>query len=233
MKKAFTLAEVLITLTIIGVIAAITIPNLMQKWEDRSQITALKTAYSLLNNAYKMALAENGPLEDWAWPVPNGGYNTQNSGYFGKILSQYLKVQKYCGASGGCFNYINYYKGISGQNQTRSGTTVEATARGAMILNNGMRIQTVATITNPMQYDRDNCILVDTNGTKGPNQYGYDVFNLRIEKNGLSPGGCYGGTSKDNCNKFVHNSFDGTSCAYWVLRKGNMDYKYRDVSSEW
>ena len=52
-RTAFTLAEVLITLTIIGVIAALTIPNLMQKWHDHADVQKVKEAYSILNNAIK------------------------------------------------------------------------------------------------------------------------------------------------------------------------------------
>ena len=56
----FTLAEVLITLTIIGVIAALTIPNLMQKWGDHADVQKVKEAYSILSNAYKLMIQENG-----------------------------------------------------------------------------------------------------------------------------------------------------------------------------
>ena len=50
MKKcfAFTLAEVLITLTIIGVIAAITIPNLMQKWQNQAAVSKMSKGYNML-----------------------------------------------------------------------------------------------------------------------------------------------------------------------------------------
>ena len=48
-KKAFTLAEVLITLTIIGVIAALTIPNLVQSWRKHERISEIKTAYSIIS----------------------------------------------------------------------------------------------------------------------------------------------------------------------------------------
>ncbi|MBP7211391.1 type II secretion system protein, partial [bacterium] len=51
-KKAFTLAEVLITLGIIGVVAALTIPTLMQRTQDREAISALKKFYSTLSSAY-------------------------------------------------------------------------------------------------------------------------------------------------------------------------------------
>ena len=48
---AFTLAEVLITLSILGVVAAIMLPSTMQKVTDRQTVTAVKRAYSMLDNA--------------------------------------------------------------------------------------------------------------------------------------------------------------------------------------
>ena len=57
-KYAFTLAEVLITLTIIGVIAALTIPNMMQSYKKHQVEVGIKEAYSILSNAIKMSEAE-------------------------------------------------------------------------------------------------------------------------------------------------------------------------------
>ncbi len=62
LKKAFTLAEVLITLTIIGIVAAMTIPTLMSKYKDQATVTKLKKAQSVLSNALLSATAKNGPL---------------------------------------------------------------------------------------------------------------------------------------------------------------------------
>ena len=57
--KAFTLAEVLITLGIIGVVAALTLPTLIQNHQKQVYVTQLKKAYSTINNAYnKMANAK-------------------------------------------------------------------------------------------------------------------------------------------------------------------------------
>ena len=50
--KAFTLSEVLITLTILGVIAAITVPSIIRNFQDRAQITGMKRAYALIDNAF-------------------------------------------------------------------------------------------------------------------------------------------------------------------------------------
>lgn len=68
-SKGFTLAEVLITLGIIGVVAAITIPTLMQNSQDKEKITALKKTYSTLSQAFSMAKAENGDPTNWDYQI--------------------------------------------------------------------------------------------------------------------------------------------------------------------
>ncbi|MEE3350319.1 MAG: type II secretion system protein, partial [Candidatus Gastranaerophilaceae bacterium] len=59
-KLAFTLAEVLITLGIIGVVAALTLPALIQNYQKQVYVNALKKSVSTLENGFKMALAEDG-----------------------------------------------------------------------------------------------------------------------------------------------------------------------------
>ena len=58
-KLGFTLAEILITLGIIGVVAAVTIPMLISNYKKRSTETQLKKAYSLLVNASRQAIADD------------------------------------------------------------------------------------------------------------------------------------------------------------------------------
>ncbi|MBQ2870396.1 type II secretion system protein, partial [bacterium] len=53
-RKAFTLAETLITLSIIGVIAAMTVPTLMSNIDKQTYVTGAKKAYSQLQNTTKM-----------------------------------------------------------------------------------------------------------------------------------------------------------------------------------
>ena len=59
-RKAFTLAEVLITLGIIGVVAAMTIPTLMTKIQNRMFVAQLKKEYSTLQQGFRMVLAQEG-----------------------------------------------------------------------------------------------------------------------------------------------------------------------------
>ena len=66
MRKGFTLAEVLITLGIIGVVAALTLPQVVTNYEKKATEVRLKKDYSTLANALKMAEAEHGPIETWA-----------------------------------------------------------------------------------------------------------------------------------------------------------------------
>ena len=67
---AFTLAEVLITLTIIGVIAAITIPNLMQKYKNRVTVTKVQKAYNILSRAATNIKVNTGcdNVDCLSWP---------------------------------------------------------------------------------------------------------------------------------------------------------------------
>jgi len=64
-KNAFTLAETLITLGIIGIVAAILIPMAVDNYEKKQVPLRLKKMYNTLWNAIGMAEAENGPTDNW------------------------------------------------------------------------------------------------------------------------------------------------------------------------
>ncbi len=62
---AFTLAEVLITLGIIGIVAAITLPALINHYEKKETISKLKKVYAVLTNTTQMAINEHGETPGW------------------------------------------------------------------------------------------------------------------------------------------------------------------------
>ena len=62
---AFTLAEVLITLGIIGVVSAITLPTVVQNYQKQATVAKLKKAYTTINQAILLSIAENGDYADW------------------------------------------------------------------------------------------------------------------------------------------------------------------------
>lgn len=160
---AFTISEVLITLLIIGVVAAMTIPLLMQSTGNKENIVSLKKVYSQISAA----------SESINYLDSNGGYylpmnsNTVKQNF--PLLAKYMQFQKICtmGASvaedcwypaskattktEGAFNYIQTYAtwiyGMAG------------------VLQSGQLIGMC-----------DDALYVDTNGFTGPNQEGIDVF---------------------------------------------------------
>ena len=75
MKKAFTLAEVLITLAIIGVVAAMTIPTLISSYNKKVVETKLLRVYSVMNNAIKMSTIDNGETVNWETLDNNSTYD--------------------------------------------------------------------------------------------------------------------------------------------------------------
>ena len=83
-RAAFTLAEVLITLGVIGVVAAITMPSLIQNHQKKEIVTRLKQTYSIISQAMTMAQAANGEMMYWGADDMNGEiyYNAETGETF-------------------------------------------------------------------------------------------------------------------------------------------------------
>src|SRR5574344_1983983 len=85
-NKGFTLAEVLIVLSIIGIVAAMTIPTLINKIQKHSDFVAFKKEFSVISDAAARIRADNGgSMADVV------GYNN-----YAELFKPYLKVLKYC-----------------------------------------------------------------------------------------------------------------------------------------
>ena len=89
-SRAFTLAEVLITLGIIGVVAALTIPTLISKYQEKQTIVKLKKVYSILQNAYTAAEAEYDKPRYWSTP----DYTEENNIIIWEILTKNISNKK-------------------------------------------------------------------------------------------------------------------------------------------
>ncbi len=105
-KRAFTLAEVLITLGIIGVVAALTLPTLIQKQQEQATVVSVKKFYSAFSQAYLQAIEENGTLDNWGLTDSENYENDDgklehtdeslaNYDKFLTIMSKYVKSVKY------------------------------------------------------------------------------------------------------------------------------------------
>jgi prepilin-type N-terminal cleavage/methylation domain-containing protein len=91
-KRAFTLAEVLITLGIIGVVAALTMPALVASYKKKETITRLKKFYSMMSQAIKLSEAENGDAKTWNYIVNSDADQTYD--FFMHYLAPYMKYLK-------------------------------------------------------------------------------------------------------------------------------------------
>ena len=69
-KWGFTLAEVLITLGIIGVVAALTLPNIITNYQKKVTVERLKKTYSTLWQAVQMSVVDNDEVETWNFQLP-------------------------------------------------------------------------------------------------------------------------------------------------------------------
>lgn len=225
--RGFTLAEVLITLGIIGIIASITIHTLLNDINDKQTVTAVKKAYTILSQAYKMAEMENGDPINW---FTGAGIDVQNrTAVLGTIIP-YLKVSKNCNTSGqdGCFE----------THRLLSGGAWGAGPYGySLVLDDGMDLQgwLYAPVCNDDYTNTNNLALnhvcayyfVDINGFKGPNQLGKDTFLFYLTKYGIIPSGLKDevggdGFSFDSDCKDINGS--GYSCTAWSIYNENLDY---------
>lgn len=84
MKKAFTLAEVLITLGIIGIVAAMTLPTLIGKYQKKQTVTQLKKAYTEISQLLKMSELDNGSMEYW-------DYTMSGQDFYNLYIKPYIK----------------------------------------------------------------------------------------------------------------------------------------------
>ena len=259
-RKAFTLAETLVTLSILGVVAALTIPSLVHKFQDRMQISAMKKAYSMIDNALQQMYAIEGVPSKWGdWPITT--YATEPSNFFASKLSNYLPVQKYCGSGYGCMQTCKLSaSGVCGGGSAISGpgsystltnekyttTSTDYNNNGKMLLKNGMYVFVYSPVgsgknpnyyfggKNPLGLHLSPYIAVDVNGRKGPNRYGYDVFYFLFNDWGLH-------TKVDPNDRILclkessraSNFQNGRACSAYILKYNNMDYKYRDVGTNW
>jgi prepilin-type N-terminal cleavage/methylation domain-containing protein len=218
-KAAFTLAEVLITLGIIGVVAAMTIPTLISNMKAIKLQTQFKEAYSIISQAVK---AYNGDDERTDAGQSQATYKSFMK-YFKGVTdcgnaSQVAVDSKYCFIrnSSTAFNQDQYYK-----NYAKNSTYIETQLLddGQFYLSNGMLIafNTVGVLA----------ISVDING-KGekPNAWGHDVFTFQLiesEKEGgyeLLPMGAPSSTYNNKstyCSTTNTSKTNGIACTYYAL----------------
>lgn len=235
MKKifGFTLAEVLITLAIIGIVAAMTIPSIVQQTQKQEYVSSMKKAYSVLSQATNMVISEMGGTPD-TWGLRNGATDTN------RIMSYYIPHLlniKTCKTSDTSCYYPDLLLNINGKtsqfyssygenfgDDTFKWTLADGTY---LTFNEWSTTQEniIAMFGVDIGYNNGSsqgAFIIDVNGRKKPNQFGRDVFIFVLTNKGLAPAG------QDNnsiyCNKSTTHGYGGMDCAAKVLSEGAMNY---------
>lgn len=163
MKKAFTLAEVLITLGIIGVVSALTMPSLVSNHKKQEKITKIKKFYSVMSQNIALSQAEYGDIETWDW-------NLSLTDFVEKYMLNNLQITKNCKTTNGCWNKSEIIKGL-GSNYIEN---IKGSSFYKLQLSDGTYLAMVK---------QDNIhvhIYTDINGNKNPDKYGIDCFVMTL-----------------------------------------------------
>ena len=219
LKKAlaFTLAETLIVMGIIGVVAALTIPNLNSSTADKEKVAKLKKVYSNLNDAFGRAEAVYGPFDEWFQADTT---NATRSSRFSERMLEFMKTSKNCGhaVNSACMKTGNYTTAL-GATTAATSAIVSADSVSA-ILADGTSI--VFFTAGAM-----GTIYVDIDGpNKGLFRHGVDLFRFRVSPDR----GIYYSDSTYLCSSSTPGHDD--SCENWVLSNGNLDYLKADSSGK-
>ncbi len=163
-KVAFTLAEVLITLGIIGVVAAMTLPGLIAQHQKKEVAVKLEKAYSELFQAIKVAEKDYGSMDSWHF---EGEGIEQIKDFSSNYLFTNIKVIKSCIPS-------------SGECWADSPTSLGGRNLRGYIGNSNARNSSFVTASGYSVYywlhGYGGWFYVDVNGLKKPNTLGKDIF---------------------------------------------------------
>jgi prepilin-type N-terminal cleavage/methylation domain-containing protein len=185
-SNAFTLAEVLITLGIIGVVAAITIPTLIKNFQMKSYETAFKKEYSAIQNAINYLSVEENLTECYVYLEHD---KTNGNTYYSSVSNDCSAIKQ------GLINklrltqiplFVSKYarfedviaNGGQAINKSLSDGHVFASHNKSYTFPDGA----IVTFPNYNSAYYAVPIVLDVNGKKGPNKWGYDVFYLTLSQ---------------------------------------------------
>lgn len=204
-QHAFTLAETLTVLVILGIIAAMVIPNIFANHKKEETVTRLKKTYSTLCQSTHLAIMDYGPIK--TWEVENG----RTGEFVNQYLLPYINVEKDCAFStdGDCYYQVSTLN--APQNKSYFGNIyyklilIDGTALFFRVIAETVKINH---IDIPRAYSE---VWIDINGHKGPNVCGKDIFAYYYWiKNDYTPLG-----QSDGSGKFLPNGGIANDRSYY------------------
>lgn len=234
-KLAFTLAEVLLVIAIIGTVSILTVNNAVKSTGTAEKITQLKKTYDILNAAIMASMNDAGSPYNWGYAGSGNNDDDLNKTTIENVLVPHLKLQKNCGTGTGC------WKSTVKPSVYESNTTIDSNTKfyKGILANGASFAMKFGSLKGSNYTFSDNdfgdafdlstaVIFVDVDGpNKGAGKLGDDVFAFLVDssdvRDGLEPMG--------NNVKFSNTSetyppcpYNGEYCTAWAFYKGNQDY---------
>ena len=215
---AFTLAEVLLTLGIIGIVAEMTIPTLVNNINNSQYVSGLKKGMSEFSSAINLIMSDNGGT------LVNLFAN--NNDLLDTVCTK-LVCSKKCHSSDTQDCFHNGY--VSKINGTNINFPVDFSSIGGVsgILSDGSSffISNFDSTCNSNGIQLCFVISIDVNGVKTPNKMGRDVFEYYVEQQGVKLAGHEYPHATDYCDPTLSSiTYNGMSCGLRVFQEGGMNY---------
>lgn len=204
----FTLAEVLITLGVVGVVAAMTLPTLIKNYQKHQTINQLKKVYTIINQAIKLSETQNSEFIYWDDPQSIGAKE-----YFNKYYKPYMETVKICKNYSECGYQVKEPWFKPKGNTISIYSLVYSNAKIPFVLKDGTFILLVIESSGI----KNNNIWVDINGSKGPNRLGHDFFMFERTENGMIKPLGY---NKGKNNIDINCKSSGEYCAAKIIQDG-------------
>ena len=208
-KNAFTLAEVLIVIGIIGIVASVTLPNLSKNTSDADAVAKVKKTVATLQTSLDMAKDKYG--EDISTWTASDSSDADKATRMGTRLAEFLSVSKICGlnTNQGCFS-------------SSSSTSVTGSAAMNSFDKNSNYYKIILNDKVSVAFG-SSFMYIDVDGpNKGLNKRGQDLFYLNYRDNNIYwriPSDFDSVTGTNFCR-----SGTASYCTGWVMNFGNMDY---------
>ena len=242
---AFTLAETLIVMGIIGIVSALTLPNLNSSTGEKEKVAKVKKIYQNLTDAFDRAQAVYGSYDTW---FTQDTTDEAMHKRFAERMTEFMKVSKSCGTTPeNCFANIIKISGsskdvskglISSPTFTGSYNYILADGTSVSMGTMGFLSNSVNSFCDTSYFHGNNAcaaIVVDIDGRKGANEYGKDIFVFTIYDVGnqyvLYPN--FGDPNQQGDFDFTQGSGDiGFLGSLWIIKNDNMDYLKLDSNGK-
>lgn len=216
----------LITLSIIGVVAALTIPAVTRSYEKATYMAGYKTVYSEISQAVKLLMVDNGGSA-------SGLLSVLDHEALMNLVATKFRTTKICDSSNNvtdCWHVAGTWKTLEGADPAWNYGIGFVTSKGMFIQVFDYHLTCPMAKDKGLPWDDTECALlaVDLNGKKGPNRAGKDIHRFKMFSDGIIPYDyCSGGAPLANCcniNLTPGESTGGVLCGYEILNN-NYDWE--------